>query len=112
MEWRCVGRGGPVVRIVLCLSPWRRRPATGSGQIGYAVAISTLAPFALLRVASMDSVEDEDGEIVVTTPDIQPLYFDADGQPQRSDAFLLDGLSVGAIKLLHDLRDGIVRVLD
>lgn len=90
----------------------RRRSTTGVGKIGYAVAISTLTPLALLRVTSMDSEEDEYGETLVSSPDIQPRYFDADGQPQRSDAFLLDGLSDTAIETLRNLRDGIVGVLD
>lgn len=90
----------------------RRRSTTGVGQIGHVVAISTLAPLALLRVTSMDSEEDEYGEMFVSIPEIQFRVFDADGQPQRSDAFLLDGLSDAAIETLHELRDGIVRVLD
>lgn len=53
------------------------RPHTipGEGHIGFAVAISTIAPFAVIRLTSLQ----RDEGFGLAEPDIHPRYFDEDG---------------------------------
>lgn len=84
------------------------RTTTGVGRIGYAVAVSTLAPFALLRVTSLD-IEDEIG--AVSLPDIIPRMFHDAGHPLPEEGFLREVLDEDAVRVLEELEGAIVRVL-
>jgi hypothetical protein len=82
-------------------------PTSGAGEIGWAVAVSSVAPFALLRVGSLE-VEERFG---VSSPDIEPRYFTADGGPEALENVFQDMLGPEERVLLDDLRRRINGVL-
>lgn len=81
---------------------------TGVGRIGLAVAVSGLAPFALLRVTSIESEEP----LGTLSPDIQSRLFDADGIPVKEDEVYLDMLEPEERGLMGDLRREVARILE
>lgn len=83
-------------------------PTKGLGRMGWAAAVSGLAPFALLRITSLDSEE----RIGLSGPDIQSRYVDADGMPLREDQVFLEMLGPEEMALMEDLRRKIVRILE
>lgn len=86
----------------------RVRPTTGSGRIGLAVAVSAVAPFALVRVTSLDT--EEGGGTAL--PDIETRWFDEAGRPVAEEPFFLDMLGEEAKSVLADLRSRIAAALD
>jgi len=83
-------------------------PTKGLGRMGWAAAVSELAPFALLRITSLDSEE----RIGLSRPDIQSRYVDADGMPLREDQLFLEMLGPEETALMDDLRRKMVRILE
>lgn len=83
-------------------------PTKGVGRVGWVVAVSGLAPFALLRVTSLDAEE----RFGLSSPDIQSRYVDAAGMPMGEDEAFLDMLGPEGTALLDDLRRGIARALE
>jgi len=84
----------------------RLHPVKCVGHIGWTVAVSAVAPFALLRLRSLDI---EDG--VVLPPGIEPRMFDDRGRPQSEALFLREMLDASDAGELDDLRERIVEVL-
>lgn len=85
----------------------RLHATSGVGRIGWAVAVSAVAPFALLRVRSLDT---EDG--VPSPLDIETRWFDEEaGRPQPEEVFLREMLSEREREVLDDLRERIVGML-
>lgn len=84
----------------------RLYPTSGVGHVGWAVAVSAVAPFALLRVRSLDTEEG-----VPSLPDIETRFFDEAGRPQPEEAFHRETLTEREGEVLDALRERIVAVL-
>lgn len=82
------------------------RLARGFGRIGWIVAVSAVAPYALLRVRSLDTEDD-----VPLDPDIEQRMFDEEGRPVSEEDVLREGLGDGENRALDRLRDRIVEML-
>lgn len=78
----------------------------GVGRIGWAVAVSAVAPFALLRVRSLDTAAG-----MVLPPGIGERFFDNRGRPQSEALFLRAMLDERSSTELDELRKRIVGVL-
>lgn len=85
-----------------------RHPTKGVGRIGWAVAVSGVGPFALLRMTSLDS-EEYFGS---SSPDIESRYTDTAGRRIAEEEVFRDMLGSEERGLLEDLRGKITRVLE
>lgn len=83
-------------------------PTKGVGRIGWAVAVSGIVPYALLRITSIDT-EDYFGP---SRPDLQSRYTDTAGRPMGEDEVFRDMLGAEERGLLDELRLEIVRILE
>jgi hypothetical protein len=82
-------------------------PTTGVGRIGWAVAVSGPAPFALLRVTSLDWEE----RFGMSVPDIQSRHFDDGGIPVGAEELFVEMLGPDERDLLNDVSQRITEVL-
>jgi len=85
-----------------------RHPTKGVGRIGWAVAVSGVGPFALLRVTSLDSEE----YFGPSSPDIESRYADTAGRRIAEEEVFRDMLGSEERGLLEDLRGKITRGLE
>ncbi len=85
----------------------RTHPVVGSGRIGWAVAVSLVAPYALLRVSSLESTQGQ----ATSFPDIEPCFFDEGGRGVPADRVFMEMLDVGDKRQMQQARKRIMRVL-
>lgn len=81
---------------------------TGVGRVGWAVGVSCVGPFALLRVTSLETSE----EGMMSSPDIEPTTFDEGGRVVPADRVLLEMLDEGERRRMEEVRKSLVNVLE
>jgi hypothetical protein len=79
----------------------------GRLQVGYCVAVSLIAPLAIIRTSEMESYEDGTEAL----PDIEETRFRMDGSPLPSEVYLSELLGQREIDELKELRGRIETVL-
>ncbi|MBI2215754.1 MAG: hypothetical protein HYU51_00505 [Candidatus Rokubacteria bacterium] len=83
------------------------RRVPGEGRIGYAVAISLVAPFAVVTLNQLEVFESGSQ----SEPDVEPHLFDLDGRKLDLEDHYRELVGEAAFTLLRTLRAEIVRVL-
>jgi hypothetical protein len=78
----------------------------GKGRIGYVVAVSLVAPFALVTLDQMEAFENG----TKSEPDVEPHIFDPQGRVDSED-YYRELLDEAGFMALRTLRAEIVRVL-
>ena len=80
----------------------------GIGHCGCTVVISWLAPYALIRLASMENYEDG----TYTTPEIDPDVFTMDFRPADLEVHYREFMGDEVIERMKALRENIVHILE
>jgi len=78
------------------------------GNIGCAVGVSEIAPFAVIRFGSMAHAEDGSEQL----PSIETGVYSEDGEPLALDQFYKEKLGEKAFEKLAVLRNSIAKVLE
>ena len=84
------------------------RRVQGEGRIGYVVAVSLVAPFAVVALNQLELFENG----TRSEPDVAPHIFDVDGRKVDPENHYRELFDEGAFTVLKGLRAQIVRVLD
>ncbi|MGO9271361.1 MAG: hypothetical protein ACLQOO_14065 [Terriglobia bacterium] len=88
--------------------PGQARIVKGHGRIGLAVAVSVVAPFALITLDRL--VNFEDGS--ETEPDLGPSVFTEEGEAMDPTAYILELAGKDAPPVLRDLSARIAGILE
>lgn len=80
----------------------------GVGWIGCSVAVSVVAPFAVITLCDMEFFDDGSR----TIPDIPPSLFGMDGKPLDMDEHYRETMGEAAAQRIRALRDEIAGILD
>jgi hypothetical protein len=80
----------------------------GEGRIGYVVAVSIVAPFAMVALDQMEVFENGSR----SEPDIEPHIFGLDGRKTDPDDYYRGLVDEAGFTVLKALRAEIVRVLE
>jgi len=79
----------------------------GQGHIGCCVAVSLLAPFAIVKLSFLE--EYEDGSY--NYPDIEPSVFNPDMTPRDMDEHFREMFDDEGVQALHSLRDKAIQII-
>lgn len=80
----------------------------GEGRIGYVVAVSLVAPFAVVTLNQVEIFENGNR----SEPDVEPHIFGLDGRTVDPDDHYRELVDETGLKVLRTLRADIVRVLE
>jgi hypothetical protein len=81
---------------------------TGQGRLGCAMAVSVLAPVAVVRFDTMEQYDDGSS----TLPDIWDNIFALDGQPIPPEVHIQERFGSQAVRALTSLRNRLTKVLE
>lgn len=85
----------------------RPHPVGGAGRVGWAVAVSLVASYALMRVSSLESAQEQ----VTSFPDIERCFFDGEGRVVPADRVFLEMLEARDKRKMQQARNGIAQAL-
>jgi hypothetical protein len=79
----------------------------GEGRIGYAIAVSLVAPFTMMKLDEMEVFDNG----ARSDPDVEPHIFDREGRNVDPERYYLEFLGDEGFAVLKKLHAAIVRVL-
>ena len=85
----------------------RPRSVGGAGRVGWAVAVSLVASYALMRVSSLESAHEQ----VTSFPDIERCFFDEEGRVVPADRVFLEMLEARDKRKMQQARNRIAQAL-